>query len=100
MHWSAVAFRTDDTPAALWIGAVLLYYAALFIGDRAGEDEYDGKEFDTRNRSCKALVSKARLPEMYGHRGSDADVWRLSPYEFHAEWSFERVKYQAIILDK
>ena len=32
MHWCAVALRIDATAAALWIGAVLLYYAALRIG--------------------------------------------------------------------
>ena len=36
MHWSGIALWIDATPVALWIGVVLLYYAALFIDAGAG----------------------------------------------------------------
>ena len=29
----------------------------------------------------------------YGHRGSDLELMKLTPHEFHASWAVERVRY-------
>ena len=59
-------------------------------------DMYQGMEIDSRDQNNRTYVAKRHLPELYGHRGDNAELASLSPYKFHEHQFCQRVNYPTI----